>query len=421
MQNTTLFLVTHRFPYGEGETFLQDEIPYLLEAGFRVSILPVSRASGRRALPAGVEVSDALVLTPRQKCAYMLRYGLGRLFWQEVLSGAVPFNARALARLAYACATVRVHKERLRAMLTAEENAGRKGVFYTYWFTPTTCACAGSHAPVVTRAHGNDIFPEQNASGYIPLCRWRATLPDMVVPCSRQGAATLEAQGVPPQRLAVSYLGVPEAEPQLRIPSPNERILLSCSSAVAIKRLDLLAERVRQYALARPECACVWHHVGGGELLAPLAEYCKNHLQGVANLQYVLHGQMPVDAVRAFMNTTAVDALVNVSASEGVPVSMMEALHAGIPIIGTAVGGIAELVTPDVGMLLPADANAEAFNAAVDALPRFKSPAARAAIVQAGRQRFSSANNYRNFCSQVLLPLVVAPPLLCPGDNCDPR
>ena len=106
------------------------------------------------------------------------------------------------------------------------------------------------------------------------------------------------------------------------------------------------------------------------------------------------------------MNTTAVDALVNVSASEGVPVSMMEALHAGIPIIGTAVGGIAELVTPDVGMLLPADANAEAFNAAVDALPRFKSPAARAAIVQAGRQRFSSANNYRNFCSQVLLPLV---------------
>lgn len=406
MQNTTLFLVTHRFPYGTGETFLQDEIPFLLEAGFRICILPVSRASGRRALPEGVEVSDALVLGTRQKCACMLRYGLGRVFWQEVLAGAVPFNARAVARLAYACAVLRVHKERLQTLLAAEERAGRKGLFYTYWFTPTTCACAGSNAPVVTRAHGNDIFPEQNAGGYIPLCRLRATLPDRVVPCSRQGAVTLEAQGVPPQRLVVSYLGVPEAEPRLRIPLSNERIVLSCSSAVAIKRLDLLAERLRQYALARPGCACVWHHIGDGELLKTLAAYCESHLQGIPNLSYVLHGHMTVDAVRSFMNTTAVDALVNVSASEGVPVTMMEALQAGIPVIGTDVGGVAELVTPDVGLLLPADANAEAFNTVLDALQRFKCPEARAAIAHAGRQRFSAANNYRNFCSQILLPLV---------------
>ena len=405
MHETTLFLVTHRFPYGEGETFLQDEIPYLQEAGFRVHILPVSRASGRRTLPEGVEVSDALVLTPRQKCAYMLHYGLGRLFWQEVLSGAVPLNMRAMARLAYACATVRVHRERLQEMLAAEEHAGRKGLFYTYWFTPTTCACAGGTARVVTRAHGIDIFPEQNQGGYIPLRQWRATLPDRVVPCSRQGAVTLEAQGVPSHRLEVSYLGVPETKPQLCIPSCSERILLSCSSAVAIKRLALLAERVRQYALARPECSCVWHHIGDGELLTTLAEYCRRHLQGIANLRYVLHGYLPVDAVRTFMNTTAVDALVNVSSSEGVPVTMMEALHAGIPIIGTAVGGVAELITPDVGLLLPADADAAAFNSAVDALTRFKNPAVRAAIALAGRQRFSAAINYRNFCRQILLPL----------------
>ena len=405
MQNTTLFLVTHRFPYGTGETFLQDEIPFLLEAGFRVCILPVGRASGRRALPIGVEVSDALILGAKQKCAYMLRYGLGRIFWQELFAGAVPCNARALARLAYACAAVRVHRARLQTLLAAEERAGRNGLFYTYWFTPTTCACAGNNVPVVTRAHGNDIFPEQNPGGYIPLCRLRATLPHRVVPCSRQGAATLENQGVPPERLVVSYLGVPEIEPQLRIPPASECILLSCSSAIAIKRLDLLAERIRQYALARPECTCVWHHIGDGDLLTELTESCKRQLQGIANLRYVLHGYLPVGAVRAFMNTTAVDALINVSASEGVPVTMMEALQAGIPIIGTAVGGVAELITPDVGMLLPADADVEAFTSALDALPRFKNPEVRAAIALAGRQRFSSAVNYRNFCRQILLPL----------------
>ena len=405
MHETTLFLVTHRFPYGEGETFLQDEIPYLQEAGFRVRILPVSISSGRRTLPEGVEVSDALALTQRQKCVYMLRYGLGRLFWQEVFSGVVPFSMRALARLAYACATLRVNRKRLQDMLAAEEHAGRKGLFYTYWFTSTTCACTGGNARVVTRAHGIDIFPEQNQGGYIPLRQWRATLPDKIVPCSRQGAATLEGQGVPLQRLAVSYLGVPEAKPQLCIPSCGERILLSCSSVVAIKRLTLLAERVRQYALARPGCSCVWHHIGDGELLTTLGEYCTRHLRGIANLRYVLHGYLPVDAVRTFMNTTALDALVNVSSSEGVPVTMMEALHAGIPIIGTDVGGVAELITPDVGLLLPTDASVEAFNSAVDELKRFKNPSVRGAIVQAGRQRFSAAINYRNFCRQILLPL----------------
>lgn len=405
MQNTTLFLVTHRFPYGTGETFLQDEIPFLLEAGFRVCILPVSRASGRRALPSGVEVSDALVLGSRQKCAYMLRYGLGRVFWQEVLAGAVPCNARSLARLAYACAALRVHKARLQALLAAEKRAGRNGLFYTYWFTPTTCACAGNNAPVVTRAHGNDIFPEQNAGGYIPLSRLRASLPDRVVPCSQRGAVTLEGQGVPAPRIVVSYLGVPEAEPQLHTPLPSERVVLSCSSVIPVKRLELLAERLRQYALARPGYACVWHHIGDGEQLQNLAAYCESNLRGIPNLSYVLHGHLPVDAVRDFMNTTAVDALVNVSASEGVPVTMMEALHAGIPIIGTAVGGVAELVTPDVGLLLPADANAGAFNSAVDALTHFKNPVVRAAISLAGKQRFSAASNYRNFCSQILLPL----------------
>ena len=405
MQNATLFLVTHRFPYGTGETFLQDEIPFLLEAGFRVCILPVGRASGRRALPIGVEVSDDLILGAKQKCAYMLCYGLGRIFWQELFAGAVPCNARALARLAYACAAVRVHRARLQTLLAAEERAGRNGLFYTYWFTPTTCACAGNNVPVVTRAHGNDIFPEQNVGGYIPLCRLRATLPDRVVPCSQRGAVTLEGQGVPARRLVVSYLGVPEAKPQLHTPLSCERVVLSCSSVIPVKRLELLAERLRQYALARPDHACVWHHIGDGDLLQSLAAYCKSNLHDIPNLKYVLHGHMTVEGVRSFMGTTALDALVNVSSSEGVPVTMMEALQAGIPVIGTDVGGVAELITPDVGGLLPADANIEAFTAALDNLGRFKNPEARAGIAKIGRQRFSAANNYRNFCSQVLLPL----------------
>ena len=50
--------------------------------------------------------------------------------------------------------------------------------------------------------------------------------------------------------------------------------------------------------------------------------------------------------------TTPVDMLVNASEFEGLPVSMMEALSYNIPIIGTDVGGVNEIVTEDTGLLL---------------------------------------------------------------------
>ncbi|WP_241380179.1 glycosyltransferase, partial [Escherichia coli] len=46
---------------------------------------------------------------------------------------------------------------------------------------------------------------------------------------------------------------------------------------------------------------------------------------------------------------------VNLSSSEGLPVSMMEVASLGIPIIATGVGGVGEIVSSDNGHLLPAE------------------------------------------------------------------
>jgi glycosyltransferase involved in cell wall biosynthesis len=51
------------------------------------------------------------------------------------------------------------------------------------------------------------------------------------------------------------------------------------------------------------------------------------------------------------------DLFVNVSASEGVPFSIMEAFSVGIPVMATNVGGTGEIVNEQVGMLLPSDIN----------------------------------------------------------------
>ena len=46
------------------------------------------------------------------------------------------------------------------------------------------------------------------------------------------------------------------------------------------------------------------------------------------------------------------DMFINVSANEGVPVSIMEAISYDIPVVATNVGGTSEVVTPETGLLL---------------------------------------------------------------------
>ena len=60
--------------------------------------------------------------------------------------------------------------------------------------------------------------------------------------------------------------------------------------------------------------------------------------------------------IHTFYQSSPQDVFVNVSESEGVPVSIMEAISHGIPVIATNVGGTNEIVENDVnGFLLPVD------------------------------------------------------------------
>jgi glycosyltransferase involved in cell wall biosynthesis len=68
---------------------------------------------------------------------------------------------------------------------------------------------------------------------------------------------------------------------------------------------------------------------------------------------------MDPSAVPRFYSNNPVDLFLNVSESEGIPVSIMEAMAAGIPVIATDVGGSAEIVDDSVGTIVPADTTAE--------------------------------------------------------------
>lgn len=108
---------------------------------------------------------------------------------------------------------------------------------------------------------------------------------------------------------------------------------------VAIKNIPLFLEAV---ALARQQGVDVRPViVGGGELRAELEARARE--LGLADVAVFAGWQPDLLAVYADF-----DALVLSSNNEGTPVSLIEAMAAGCPVVSTRVGGVADLVTDGV-------------------------------------------------------------------------
>ena len=100
------------------------------------------------------------------------------------------------------------------------------------------------------------------------------------------------------------------------------------------------------------------------------------------------------------------DGLVSVSESEGLPVSMMEAVAAGLPVLGTDVGGVREIVTPEAGVLLEKDFTPEAFIAGAERLLLWKDAERRATVKRFFAANFEETRNYTRFVDEQLWPQV---------------
>ncbi|WP_243669706.1 glycosyltransferase [Methanoculleus chikugoensis] len=82
-----------------------------------------------------------------------------------------------------------------------------------------------------------------------------------------------------------------------------------------------------------------------------MATYADATLPG--NVSHRFTGYLDNAAVLEHYRQSPIDVFINVSESEGIPVSIMEAESCGIPVIATAVGGIPEIVSDATGILLP--------------------------------------------------------------------
>lgn len=404
-----IFLFTHMYPYGESETFLETEIIYLAEKFNLVTIIPACINSQARPLPANVKVE---INPSREEMGSFQRFFSAlknidyQLLFQEICSHPKHYllSGKSFWRaLIYMDEAVRVFKW-LRLLDEQEEIQIQNTLFYTYWLRGQALGVAlfvkdTTEAKFISRAHGGDIYEERHHPPYLPFRREILQSIDCVFTVSEDGSRYLQekypcAEG----KVVVSRLGVNDPGFLTRPSDDGVYRIVSCSSLIPVKRLKLLISGIKLFALENPTRQIEWHHMGSGPLFVETGEYAGRILPD--NVKWSLPGQLSNKAVLEYYNQYPVDVFVNVSSSEGVPVSIMEAQSCGIPVIAAAVGGIPEIVTDENGVLLGFNPESKEI---ADALTELEKGAVskRRASKSYWSDRYDAKMTYRIFIDQI--------------------
>jgi len=151
---------------------------------------------------------------------------------------------------------------------------------------------------------------------------------------------------------------------------------------------------------SRPELAFTLDIVGEGPDEAALkAETARLGLEAVVRF----HGGLPHQRTLELLRNAAIFVLPSVTAAdgdmEGIPVSIMEAMALGLPVVSTFHSGIPELVEDGVSGRLVPERDPEALAAAIASV--VATPGQWVAFARAGRRKIEQAFNRRVLNAQL--------------------
>ncbi|WP_203553112.1 glycosyltransferase [Bacillus sp. B15-48] len=332
------------------------ELKQLCETFNKVYIIPVNvnDYSKKRQLPDNVEVH--LPFEPTKKTGVMkkilsLNETQGRSWFFDELPTARNYGLKGVGKLLSWITNALIIRDYIEKNIISERNS-KEFVAYSYWLSLAPgISFLKERYPnlkVYSRGHGGDIYDERHDPPYLPVKRRMLTVLDEIFLVSTYGKDYLVNEFPETKdKLTVSRLGTLKPAKSTEASTDGITRLVSCSYMVPIKRLSLLVE-----ALQHSKTNLHWTHIGDG----PERENIEKLVQKLpGNVTVHFTGSLKNEDVMKYYMQNPVDYFINVSASEGIPVSIMEAFSCCIPAIATDVGGTSELVNSQNGVLVPED------------------------------------------------------------------
>lgn len=362
----TLIIYTSNYPYTKSsESFLAPELVYARQYFSRVIVVPVNKDSYCRQVPEGIEIDNAIAL----RSFFRIIRAILALFSIRTLKGVNlkhPWSFLLFKDgIKYLFAANLVYDDLKKRLTIINEDV----CLYSYWlsYAPIAFSWIKSRFPqkkitMISRAHGHDVYTT-DVGVYIPKREMSLPALDAIFTVSDYGKSYLVNRYPGLNNIITSHLGVADNRPVPIKRDPSVIRVVSCSNLIPLKRVDLLFEELNYYAGTHPNTQLHWNHIGDGPLMKNLQELIKERNN---NFYVDFLGTLDNSRIMELYRTTYFDCYLLLSESEGIPVSIMESLSSGIPVIATNVGGVSEIVNNRTGVLLSKYFTKEEFENALD-------------------------------------------------------
>lgn len=344
-----LYFFTLWFPYKEGaEAFIENEISVASKYFDNIYIVPMYYDETIRKIP-----NNAIIIKPPLKSKKdLIKYGVKGLNFKDGYQLAQEFfNIKAWKKLNsikffVTQSLIYLSLKNSKAVNQILNNIKSVDVLYSYWGNGW-----GSVIPMlkelqntyVSRFHRFDLYNERDSVFLFRKVALKRL--NKAIFISKHGES-YEHAAYPSINFdsIVSYLGTHDHGISTKSRDGKIRIL-SCSRIVPVKRVELIYQALLKYGNPKIE----WTHIGDGALMMELQHLIQRTPH---EFSVRLLGNVSNQEIMRYYSLNPVDLFINVSSSEGLPVSIMEAISFNIPIVATNVGGTSEIVNPKTGVLI---------------------------------------------------------------------
>lgn len=400
-----LFLLSKDFPDNKGESFLQLEVEYLDTHFQKIYTLPFNRPDNFNTRYKNLEVISVINKKLGLKHKF---YGLINFFFYYFFTELKRnFNYQGFlsilkTNISYflSCYSRALEIER---ELNSKYPEFKNAIFYSYWLDEnglilTILKRRNKKIKAIGRGHGFDVFSEQARFGYNKFQASIIKYLDIIVSVSNKGTDYLKMKYPgEKKKIFTSYLGTASHENFNPITN-DEIVIVSCAHIRPVKAIHKIPE-----ALGMVNFKCRWIHLGGyhGEEYKRVVEQkIETACAQNKHLEIEIKGNLSPEEIFRFYKTVPISFFISVSHNEGLPVSMMEAISFGIPILSTDVGGCNEICVENVsGKLMPGNVESKELAQYITSFTKELNYYIynRNKIKEFWKNRFCADINYKNF------------------------